>query len=247
MELEDTIQRAQHALVRFYPRAHVTQADWRRWREQRVVLPQERGPAPNAYRMLRTQVLRHARACHARTIGIVSAAGGEGKTLTAVNLALSLAAEPNQTVLLLDLDLQRPGVATLLDLPAERGVEEYLAGTGSIAGCFWRIEGIERLSVLPAFALPTAASEVLAGARVKELLHELKSRYQDRLVLIDLPPALLNDAVLTVAPLLDAVLIVGCEGRTRRDDLSRLREMLGGVALLGTVLNCATDFERRAY
>jgi len=197
--------------------------------------------------MLRTQVLRQARASQARTIGIVSAAGGEGKTLTAVNLALSVAAEPNQTVLLVDLDLQRPGVARLLALPADRGLEGYLAGSGSIAGCFWRIEGIARLSVLPSLALPDGGSEVLAGVPVKELLHDLKCRYEDRLVLVDLPPALLSDAVLTVAPLLDAVLVVGCEGRTRREDLTRLREILGGVRVLGTVLNCATDFERRSY
>lgn len=247
MELENVIERGHNALARLYPRAQVASPDPTRWQERRVVLPQERGPAASAYRMLRAQVLRQARAMRARTIGIVSAAGGEGKTLTAVNLALALAAEPNQTVLLVDFDLQQPGVARMLDLPAEQGLEEYLAGTGSIAGRFWRIAGVERLSVLPAVASLSGSSELLASAHVKDLLHDLRSRYEDRLILIDLPPALLSDAVLTVAPLIDAVLVVGCEGRTRREDLVRLRETLSGVPLIGTVLNCAADFERRAY
>jgi Mrp family chromosome partitioning ATPase len=247
MEAENVMERAHRALQRVYPRARMAQPDPKHWHENRIVLPQERGPAVNAYRMLRTQVLRQARALQARTIGIVSAADGEGKTLTAVNLALSLAAEPNQTVLLVDLDLHRPGVARLLDLPADQGLEDWLAGSGPIAGRFWRIQGIERLSILPAVVPVSGSSELLAGAPVKELLQDLKSRYEDRLVVIDLPPALLSDAVLTVAPLLDAVLVVGCEGRTRREDLARLREVLSGVRLLGTVLNCASEFERRAY
>jgi protein-tyrosine kinase len=247
LEAENVIERAHRALERVYPRARVAQPDPKGWHERRIVLPQERGPAVNAYRMLRTQVLRQARALQARTIGVVSAADGEGKTLTAVNLALSLAAEPNQTVLLVDLDLHKPGVAALLDLPAEQGLEEWLAGSGQIAGRFWRIQGIERLSILPAVVPVRGSSELLAGTPVKELLRELKARYEDRIVVIDLPPALLSDAVLTVAPLLDAVLVVGCEGRTRREDLVRLREILSGVKVLGTVLNRASEFERRAY
>jgi protein-tyrosine kinase len=150
-------------------------------------------------------------------------------------------------VLLVDLDLHRPGVAALLDLPADQGLEEWLAGSGQIAGRFWRIQGIDRLSVLPAVAPTPASSELLASPRVRELLHDLRSRYEDRLVLIDLPPALLSDGVMTLAPLLDAVLVVGCEGRTRREDLARLREVLGGTRIVGTVLNCASEFERRSY
>jgi Mrp family chromosome partitioning ATPase len=218
-----------------------------RWRERRIVLPHERSPAAAAYRMLRTQVLQKARSHELRTIGIVSAADGEGKTLTAVNLALSLAAEPNQTVLLVDLDLRHPGIARLLELPAEHGLEDYLSGQGQIAGCFWRIEGIERLSILAAVLPLAGSSELLAGQRVKVLLHHLKSRYRDRLVLIDLPPALLSDDVMTLAPSLDAMLIVGREGLTRREDLTRLREILGSARLVGTVLNCASEFERRSY
>jgi protein-tyrosine kinase len=246
--MEELVERAHRAIERVYTwRAHIAQPDYGHWQKARIVLPQDKGPIAGAYRMLRTQVLRQVRAQQVRTIGVVSAADGDGKTLTAVNLALSLAAEPNQTVLLVDLDLRRPSVARLLGLPAEQGLEGYLSGQAPIEGCFWRIEGFERLAVLPACEPLAGSSEVLAGNQVKDLLQQLKTRHDDRLVLIDLPPVLLTDDVLAIAPQLDAVLVVACEGRTRREDLRRLREVLADMRLLGTVLNCASDFERRAY
>jgi len=245
--VENSLERTHRVLERVYPRARVAQPDPTRWQDHRIVLPQDRGPAASAYRMLRTHVLQKARALQARTIGIVSAADSEGKTLTAVNLALHIAAEPNQTVLLVDLDLRHPSVAPLLGLPVEQGLEDYLGAQGQIAGRFWRIEGIERLSILPAVTPLAGSAELLTSARVKYLIHALKSRYADRMVLIDLPPALLSDDVMRIAPQLDAVLVVGREGRTRREDLTRLREILAGAHVLGTVLNCASEFERRAY
>jgi len=216
-------------------------------RSRRIVLPEDRGPAATAYRMLRTQFLQRVRAGSIKTIGLIGAAEGEGKTLTAVNLALSLAAEPNQTVLLVDLDLHRPSIAPLLGLPTEKGLEAWFNDAVPIDELFWRLAGIERLLILPTLTSLSGSSELLAAPRVKQLLQELKCRYADRLVLLDLPPLLLTDDVITLAPLLDAVIIVASEGRTRREDLARMRELLGGTPVVSTVLNCATESERRAY
>lgn len=227
--------------------AHVAPVDATSLRERRVVLPEDSGPAAAAYRMLRTQLLRQMRTHGFRAIGMVSAADGEGKTLTAANLALSLAAEPNQTVLLCDLDLHRPSLSRLLGLSAKQGLEAWMADRAPIDELFWRLAGIERLLILPTLAPCAGSSELLAGNRVRELLQELRTRYTDRILLVDLPPALLTDDVLTIAPSLDGVLIVATEGRTRREDLDRLREVLGSVPVIGTVLNSASESERRAY
>ncbi len=216
-------------------------------RERRVILPDEQDAAARAYRMLRSQVLRQARSQSLRMIGLASCVDGEGKTLTATNLALSIAAEPNQTVLLVDLDLRRPGVARLLGLEAHDGLEAWFEGRAAVSDLFVRLDGVPRMRVLPTFAPVPGSSEAVSDGRTRDLLAELKNRYNDRLVIIDLPPVLLADDALTLAPLLDGVLLVASEGRTRRDDITRMTELLGGVRILGTVLNISSDAEQRVY
>jgi Mrp family chromosome partitioning ATPase len=215
--------------------------------QRRVVLPDEPGVAPQAYRMLRTQVLQRVLQHAVRMLGVVSAIDGEGKTLTAVNLALGVAAESNQNVLLVDLDLRRPSVNTLLGLPVEQGLEAWFAGVAAIGDLCRGIEGIERFEVIPTLGPVRGSSEMLANRRTQEMLLELKSAQREGLVILDLPPVLLTDDFLTVAPLLDGVILVASEGITRREDVTRVRELLGPVRLIGTVLNRASESEKRAY
>ena len=172
-------------------------------RQRRVIFPDEESLAADAYRMLRTQLLQRVRQRGARVIGVASPADGDGKTLTAVNLALALAAEPNQTILLVDMDLRRPNVAQLLGIPESRGVESILRGDIGVDEALWRPEGRDRLAMMPAAPLGASSSELLAGERTRAFLQEIRTRYPDRLVVLDLPPVLLTDDVLTLAPLLD--------------------------------------------
>lgn len=216
-------------------------------RDHRVVLPDDAGVAPLAYRMLRTQVLQRVRQHDVRMLGVVSAVDGEGKSVTAVNLALGIAAESNQNVLLMDLDLRRPSISSLLGLPVKQGLEAWFAGVVSIGDICHGIEDIERFEVIPTLAPVRSSSEMLANRRAQEMLLELKTAQRDGLVIVDLPPVLLTDDFLTVAPLLDAAILVVSEGITRREDVTRVRELLGRVRLIGTVLNQASESEKRAY
>jgi Mrp family chromosome partitioning ATPase len=221
--------------------------DWQALREQRVITPGDPHPAGHAYRMLRTQVLQRARSNGLKTIGIASAVNGEGKTLTAINLALSLAAEPNQSVLLIDMDLRRPSVARTLGLAAERGLESWFPGDQPIKSVCYGIEGVERLYVLPTLAPVPGSSEVLADINTRRLITDLKDRDPGRLLILDLPPVLLSDDALMLAPLLDAVVLVVNERRTRREDVGRVIELLNNTRIVGTVLNRSSESERRAY
>jgi protein-tyrosine kinase len=221
--------------------------DWAELRERRIVPWDDTRMAAHAYRMLRTQVLQRARGHGLSTIGVVSAAHGEGKTLTAINLALSLAAEPNQTVLLVDFDLRRPSVSRMLGLSIDRGLEAWFAGTARIEELWCSIEGVERLFLLPTLTPVPQSSEVLARAATRRMFVDLKERDSGRMLIVDLPPALLSDDALTIAPQLDAVILVVTEGRTRREDVSRLLELLGKTRVAGTVLNRSSESERRAY
>lgn len=221
--------------------------DLARLNERRVVLPSGTGPAAQAYRMLRTQVLQRVRLHGVRMLGVVSAVDGEGKTLTAVNLALGIAADSNQSVLLVDLDLRRPAVLSVLGMPVEQGLDAWLAGIGTTGDIVRGIEGIERLEVIPTREPVKGSSELLASRRTQEMLLELKQAQPEGLVILDLPPLLLTDDFLVVAPLLDGVILVASEGVTKRDDVARVRELLGPMRIIGTVLNRASESEKRAY
>jgi protein-tyrosine kinase len=221
--------------------------DWPALRERRVISCDDSHPAGHAYRMLRTQVLQRARAHALSTVGVVSALNGEGKTLTAVNLALSLAAEPNQTVLLVDLDLRRPAIAQTLGLAVDAGLETWFGRDDPTKSVCYALEGVERLYVLPTLTPVAGSSETLAGLGTRRLLNELKGRESGRLLIVDLPPVLLSDDALMVAPLLDAVVLVVNERRTKREDVARVIELLGNTRIVGTVLNRSSESENRAY
>src|ERR1700730_18421134 len=221
--------------------------DWQALRERRVISSEDSQPAGHAYRMLRTQVLQRARANGLSTVGVISAINGEGKTLTAINLALSLAAEPNQTVMLVDLDLRRPAIAQTLGLAPEFGLESWFGGDDPTKKVCYALEGIERLYVLPTLAPVAGSSEPLGGRGTRRLRNELKARDAGRLLIVDLPPVLLSDDALMVAPLIDAVVLVVNERGTRREDVVRVIELLANTKIIGTVLNRSAESESRAY
>jgi len=221
--------------------------DWTACRAKRIVSTLDVQAAGHAYRMLRTQVLQRARTHGLSTLGVISAINGEGKTLTAINLALSLAAEPNQSVVLVDFDLRRPAIASTLGLSPQQGLEAWFTSDIPTRSVCYGIEGVERLHVLPTLAPVAGSSEILAGLGTRKLLNELKGRDSSRLLVVDLPPVLLSDDALMVAPLLDGVVLVVHERRTRREDVVRVMELLGNTKIVGTVLNRSSESEKRAY
>jgi Mrp family chromosome partitioning ATPase len=235
---------AQAAEIAELPRLAIDRA---KLRARKVVFPDESTGAARAYRMLRAQLLHRARSGGLSAIGIVSSASGEGKTLTAVNLALSLAADPNHKVTLIDMDLRRPSVAQILGITPPIGLDTWLAEEHPVASVLYGLEGIERLSIVPTLAPLEAASEALAGGRSRDLIESLRTMDGRRLLIVDLPPALLSDHVLTVSPLLDGFVLLVTEGKTLRDDVERVFELLGRDRIVGTVLNRSSDSEQRAY
>ena len=206
---------------------------------QRIVPPGTRGPASAGFRMLRTQVLQRMAAHRWRTLAIFSPAAGEGRTTTAVNLAMHIANDQDHTVLLVDLDLRRPAVAATLGFTPERGVDDFLAGEAEIRDCLYHPDGCDRLVVMPARQPVGHSSEVVAGQRCGDLVGELRARYEERIVIFDLPPVLSADDALAFSRHVECGLMVAVEGRTRRDDLSRAIELLHETPIVGTMLNRA--------
>jgi protein-tyrosine kinase len=207
----------------------------------RIMAPGTAEPAAVAYRMLRTQVLQRLDAHAWRSLAVFSAGAEDGKTTTAINLAVNLAGDRSHTVLLVDFDFKHPTLAARLGLTPQFGVDDVLTGGASLEDCLYHPQGFERLVVLPARAPLGNSSEILAGPRNRELVAELRARYPDRIIIFDLPPVLQADDALSFAPLVECGLVVAAEGRTRRNDLVRTVELLNKTPLVGTVLNRATD------
>lgn len=227
--------------------AQPRRVDFSAFESRRVVPPDDRGPAGHAYRMMKSTLLLKLRGTSIRTIGVVSAAAGDGKSLTAVNLALSLASDSNRSIVLVDLDLRNPSVMSLLGLPAERGIESWYNGSASLQDVCYSIEGIDRLAVIPALRPIPGSADLIAGRRTADLFAGLRSTAAERLVIVDLPPALLANDFLAALPLLDGVIVVAAEGRSRREDLQRMSEMLRPARLLGHVVNLSSESESRVY
>lgn len=207
----------------------------------RIMDPASHGPAAAAFRMLRTQVLQRMAANSWRSLAIFSPGAHDGKTTTAINLAVSIANDHRHTVLLVDFDFKRPTLAARLGLVPELGSDDVLRGTARIEESLYHPDAFDRLVVMPARAAMSHSSEILAGPRSRELVKELRARYPERMIIYDLPPVLSADDALAFAPLVECGLVVASEGRTRRNDLLRTIELLQKTPIVGTVLNRAAD------
>lgn len=204
--------------------------------ENRIIAALPEHPFKDAYRMLRTRVLQTMRNNGWTSVAVTGPATGCGKTLTAINLAVSLAMEVSNTVLLVDLDLRRPAIHKYFGYEPELGLSDYLTTDVPLHQLLFS-PGIDRLVVLPGrSALPNSA-EMLRSPRMIALVNELKTRYPDRLIVFDLPPILAADDALAFSPYTDCFLMVAESGGTKKDDLQKAYSILKNTPLVGTVLN----------
>lgn len=205
------------------------------------------GAVAHSMKMLRTQTLQRMQQRGWNTLAVVSPTPDDGKTFTAINLAIAIAGNEGLTALLVDLDLRRPAVHKRFGFEPAVGVEQCLRGERSLADALVNPEGYERLLVLPGLAPVEHSSELLASERAKRVISEIKARYPNRIVIYDLPPVLGTDDALAFLPQVDAALVVVGNGRTRREDLQRCLELLRDIPVLGTVLNGSTREANSRY
>jgi protein-tyrosine kinase len=200
-----------------------------------------------SYKLLRTHILQKTYAENHNVLMVTSPMPGEGKTLTSVNLAISLSQELSQTVLLVDLDLRLPSVTQYFGFEADRGLVDYLEGKASIPELLVHPQGIDGLVILPAGRPSEWAAELIRSPRMLKLVPELKTFYPNRYVLFDLPPMLSFADALSFAPLVDGIIMVVAARKTSREDLQRCQEMLKGRPIVGYVFNNAEDLKQSRY
>jgi protein-tyrosine kinase len=220
-----------------YSQTRTMKVSARTMAEHRIISGAPSEEFADAYKILRTQVLQRLSDNNWNALAITSPGEQEGKTLTAINLAISLAMEVNYTVLLVDADLRHPSIHEYFGLRPERGLSDYLTGDIPLQEILIHPEGIGHCVILPGGKPLANSSELLNSPKMVQLVDELKSRYPSRIVIFDLPPLLTASDALAFSPYVDAALLVLEEGKTKVQDLERAAELLKGTNLIGTTLN----------
>ena len=192
--------------------------------------------AEHAYNILRTKVLQQMHRHNWNMAALTSPAIGNGKTTTAVNLAISIARSANHTVLLVDLNLHNPSVHEHFGVEPVFGITDVVSGKVGFEDAVFN-PGIPRLTVLPGSEKINHSSEFLSSSRMEQFVSEIRSRYPRRIVLFDMPPTLGSADVLAFLPLGQAVLLVLEAGQTSRSQLHRVMKTLEQARIIGTVLN----------
>ena len=204
---------------------------------QRKMILSESSPfmLQEAYKTLRTNLLFALRGEGCKRFCITSSMPGEGKSITILNLAISIA-QTGKRVLLIDADLRRPAINRLLVEKATPGLSNVLAGLTDENEVL-RKEVRPNLDIIFSGDIPPNPAELLDSDRMKELLDKLSRRYD--YILVDTPPVNVVSDACVVANLLDGVLLLARQGRSRKESLKRAVNNLelAGVKLLGCVFN----------
>lgn len=205
------------------------------------------------YRKLKSMVVKFTNnGSFQNTIMITSAVSSEGKSLTAINLAIALAQEYDHTVLLVDADLRKPSVCDYLGITAEIGLADCLADGRAVSEALVKT-GIGKLVVLPAGKKVANPAELLSSSRMTALLKELKQRYDDRYIIIDTPPVLSFAEAHSLGSIVDGVLFIVKEGGGTKQNVQEALAMLKDTKVIGLVFNNVdisrfdADYRYRAY
>lgn len=192
------------------------------------------GATAEQYRTLRTRIMLSEDGQPRRVLLVTSPGKGDGKSLTAANLAVTMAQEFNRRVVLVDADLREPSAHALLGLPPTPGLADVLTGSATLDEAIVELPDFN-LAVLPAGLTPERPAELLGSVAMRRLLDALRSRF-DR-VLLDMPPVVPLADVGVLGPQVDGVLLVVRAGVTKTPEIERALAVFDPSRLVGLVLN----------
>jgi protein-tyrosine kinase len=204
--------------------------------ENRCVCFMEDAPEIDCYKMLRAQIMQHTKIRGWNTVMITSAVPGEGKTVTAINLAMTFAKAYDQTVLLVDCDLRQQKVYRYMGIDSNLGIVDHLVeGRPLNEMIIW--PGIAKMTLISGGRTVNESAELLGSARMKAMVEEMKARYTDRYILLDAPPILSGADALTLSSLADGLFMVVEASRTPLKEIQEALDLMPKDKFLGFVLN----------
>jgi Mrp family chromosome partitioning ATPase len=211
-----------------------------------VLLGTEDEAALRTYKILRTRIQHRLIDNGWHSVGVTSALPGDGKTLTAINLAISLARDVGTYVFLVDMDLQRPTVCKYFGMEFFAGISDYLEGVANYDDILYSV-GVDRLTIVPNRVPVEGSSDVLGAPQMQHLIRNLNAESPRHIIIYDLPPVLVSDDVIKFGAHMDSVLFVASEGHTPRSAVPRAVEALGGMNILGVALNKSNETQADLY
>jgi protein-tyrosine kinase len=214
-----------------------------------ISLSGERRQINEEYREIKRKLLANAFGPLAKTlhnpniIMVTSSRPSEGKTFTATNLALSIAAEQDKTVLLVDADVLKPNVLNTLGLERRKGLMEYLIGEVDDISEVLYSTNIDKLKIIPAGRSHHLSTEMLASHKMHETVDEFANRYPDRIVIFDTPPLIgINESAILANFAGQAVVVVE-EGKAKLNDVKMSVERLNPDMAIGFVVNKSVHYD----
>lgn len=213
----------------------------------------ERSQIAEEFRVIKRPILQNVRGKtagpvdHANLVMVTSALPGEGKTFTALNLALSLATELDHTVLLVDADVARPAILDVLGLPNAKGLLDVLTDRSLGLPDVLLRTNIDKLSILPAGTAHRKATELLASEAMAGLVAEMAERYSDRIIVFDSPPLLPTTEARVLATHMGQVIVVVEADRTTQNAVKQALATVESCPIVMMVLNRAARSDVGTY
>jgi exopolysaccharide/PEP-CTERM locus tyrosine autokinase len=204
--------------------------------ETLIVLTKPHSFEAEQFKILRSSLLFPHDSKPPRTIMVTSALPGDGKTFVSSNLAISIAQNINEHVLLIDCDLRMPDIHKMFGYKNVKGLAEYLNNSYELKDLFLKTM-VNKLTLLPGGDPPPNPSELISSQKMSHLIKEVRSRYRDRIIVIDSPPPALTAETQVIAEQVDGILLVVKYGKTPRELVSHVVDQFGKEKLLGVVFN----------
>ncbi|HEC58028.1 MAG TPA: polysaccharide biosynthesis tyrosine autokinase [Methylophaga sp.] len=219
-----------------YTQTRVVETSQQQLEEKRVIAGTYTNPQSAVFRMLRTQILQKMRTNDWQTLAITSPTAGEGKSLISANLAVAMAMELNQTVLLVDMDMRNPSIKEYFSLDIKKGLRNYLEEDLELSDVLIN-PGVKGMVILPGVGRAENSAELLSSPKMARLVEDLKAQYDSRMIIFDVPPIMQTDDVLLASNYFDCTLLVLEDGKNKEAEITKSMQLLENHNLIGTVVN----------
>lgn len=204
---------------------------------RRIVGHEGKDPRSLPFDILRTEVLRAMDIKGWKTVAVTSPTPGCGKTFLAINLALSMAREPERKVRLVDFDLRRPQIARTLDVSAKDGLIDVLEGRVHADDAMINVRvGSSSLQLMPT-ASGSNPSDLIGSSSTKQFLDSLSHHARSQISVIDLPPILTGHDAISILPHVDCVLLVTAVGTSKASEVEQCKKYLQSTDTVRVVVN----------